>query len=295
MQQSNAVTLPSMTRICPLLDAPSKTQTLPWAAAPWVAKQCLETQFVYLENPPAYEALREDFAWQNTSEAAYARRKNAEPLRYFLSGLIKKVRREYLQRDKVLDLSKNALVSMAKNRSTPLTFVDVGCGWGTGLKALHKSLNVDLAKRAIPVGLEISDELAKITAAALLDLHPHAQCIRGPATFGMSQFKAKSVSLVVMSSFLEHEVEPITLLKMARNALEENGQIIIKVPNYDCWNRRLRGAKWSGFRWPDHVNYFTPVTLQLAIEKAGLKVMRMKWVDRQPTSDSLYAIAQRSA
>ena len=54
--------------------------------------------------------------------------------------------------------------------------------------------------------------------------------------------------------------------------------------------RHLRGPRWCGYRWPDHVNYFTPATLQRMAEAAGLRVARMNALDRSPLSDSLYAV-----
>lgn len=68
---------------------------------------------------------------------------------------------------------------------------------------------------------------------------------------------------------------------------------MIKVPNYASLNRHMRGARWCGFRWPEHVNYFTPRTLRMISDRAGLKVVRMNFFDRFPFSDSLYAVLAR--
>jgi hypothetical protein len=70
--------------------------------------------------------------------------------------------------------------------------------------------------------------------------------------------------------------------------------VLVKVPNYASWNRRLRGRRWCGSRWPDHVNYFTPATLAAAALAAGLEVERMTLLDRLPVSDSLYAVLRRA-
>ena len=50
-------------RVCPLLERESATAVLPYAPSPWVLRQCLETGFVFLENPPRYESFRYDYAW----------------------------------------------------------------------------------------------------------------------------------------------------------------------------------------------------------------------------------------
>ena len=78
--------------------------------------------------------------------------------------------------------------------------------------------------------------------------------------------------------------------RCAARTLRAGGRVIVKVPNYASWNRRLRGTRWCGYRWPDHVNYFTPATLAAAARAAGLEVVRMNAFDRLPISDSLYAV-----
>jgi hypothetical protein len=93
-----------------------------------------------------------------------------------------------------------------------------------------------------------------------------------------------------MASFLEHEIQPLPLLRESVRRLRSDGRVLVKVPNHNCWNRHLRGARWCGYRWPDHVNYFTPRTLAAMAMAAGLCVERMNPLDRFPLSDSLYAV-----
>lgn len=93
-----------------------------------------------------------------------------------------------------------------------------------------------------------------------------------------------------MSSFLEHEAKPFELLRELRRVLRPDGAVVIKVPNFACWNRALRGNRWCGFRYPDHVNYFTPTTLARLAAEAGYRVVRQRASDRVPTSDNMYAV-----
>ena len=99
-----------------------------------------------------------------------------------------------------------------------------------------------------------------------------------------------SIRVVIMSSFLEHERRPLALLQQLHHILHAETEIIIKVPNLACWNRMLRGRKWCGFRYPDHVNYFTPHTLRRLAQEAGYRVVRQGILDRFPLSDNMYAI-----
>ncbi len=69
---------------------------------------------------------------------------------------------------------------------------------------------------------------------------------------------------------------------------------IVKVPNYGCLNRMVMGRRWCGFRYPDHLNYFTPGTLRAAAEASGFRA----WFGltfRLPTSDNMYAVLSKAS
>ena len=97
----------------------------------------------------------------------------------------------------------------------------------------------------------------------------------------------------MLSCILEHEIAPLPLLRSCRACLAADGRMIVKVPNYACLARHVRGRRWCGYRWPDHVNYFTPATRAATARAAGLRVVRMGIMDRNPLSDSLYAVLGR--
>jgi hypothetical protein len=65
------------------------------------------------------------------------------------------------------------------------------------------------------------------------------------------------------------------------------------VPNYGYLNRIVMGQKWGGFRYPDHVNYWTPETLIKIIRDTGFQIVRFKIWDRFPTSDNMWLVARK--
>jgi SAM-dependent methyltransferase len=153
-------------------------------------------------------------------------------------------------------------------------------------------LDDERRRRCVPHGIEISDELARRSQAALA---PYGgRCVHASALDGLAGFDAASLDLIVLASFLEHELQPLPLLRECARTLRPGGRVLVKVPNYASWNRHLRGRRWCGYRWPDHVNYFTPDTLAVAARAAGLEVERMTLLDRLPISDSLYAVLRRA-
>ena len=281
-------------RVCPLAERATATDRIDGLApAPWVVRRCRETGFVYLENPPGYEALKEDLAWQVTYQREVQQRADAEPLRYKLSRWVKHLRRKLLKRHKVADMTLvlAARAARARPNSSAIRLVDVGCGCGELLGLVMKRMPADLRRRCAPIGIELSTELARLANKALTALGAH--CVHANAVDGMALIAQDSVDVVVLSSFLEHEIAPLPLLRHCHAALREGGAVLVKVPNHASWNRALRGARWCGYRWPDHVNYFTPETLRAMAGKAGLEVERMAWRDRFPLSDSLYAVLRR--
>ncbi len=78
--------------------------------------------------------------------------------------------------------------------------------------------------------------------------------------------------VVVMNHMLEHVSDPIVLLKAVRARLKPGGVLHLAVPNAAAWEARLPG--WNSYE-PYHLLYFTPRTLRLAAEQAGLEIQHL--------------------
>lgn len=255
--------------------------------------QCRETSLVYLENPPIYEALADEFAWEKTYAEEKQRRQKAEPIISRISGVVKWMRLN-LKKPRLI---RTAAAHIAELRQTlhlgggAFHMVDVGCGGGEKTAQIPEFLSSRGLPTISPIGVEVSPVLARAAADRFA---PYGgRCVESTAIEGLSQLEDASVHLVVLSSFLEHEINPVGLLEACRHKLVIGGRIIIKVPNFGSVNRRLRQQKWCGFRYPDHVNYFTPETLTATIQKAGLTLRPSGWLDMMPTSDNMWLIAER--
>lgn len=251
----------------------------------WRLVRCRETGFVFLKDPPVASELEQEFAWEKTYALEARRREQAEPLAMRLSSLSKRLRAVMLpRRDRMAALA----VSVARGIECrgPLRLLDVGCGSGSLMAQLHRSLSA-IGREITPWGIEVSRHLSSVSGPLFDQLG--GQVIQAVATDAMSLFAPQSVDLVVLSSFLEHEHRPLHFLRQAHSALQAGGAVVLKVPNYASWNRYARGHRWCGFRLPDHVNYFTPRTLRLLACEAGFTFRQPFW-DRFPLSDSMYAV-----
>jgi len=284
--------MPPDARPCPLLERDSASVSLDAAPAPWSLRRCEETGFVYLANPPAQELFRDEFAWEVTHEQESLRRRRSEPFLYALSGGIKTFRQRFLKRDKMATLVGRLIRQAARSAEDgPIRLVDIGCAQGTLALRVADRLPRSVASRLEPIGIEISTYLSKLAHLALRARG--GRCIHGTGIDGLTDVERGGAQVIVLSCILEHELAPLPLLRRCRERLSLDGSIVVKVPNYACVGRVLRGSRWCGYRWPDHVNYFTPQTLAAMARAAGLRVVRMNVFDRSPLSDSLYAVLGR--
>lgn len=274
----------------PILGRESPVALTPFGRDGWRLVRCRETDFVFLPNPPAYDALAVDHAWESTYLQERERRAKEDPL-FFALGRVGTTLRGALvpRRNPFATLLARCL--RARAGRTAATVVDVGCADARFTCRVAEAV----ARKGLTarfVGIEVSNALASAAEANLAPLGGSA--VRASAIDGMRTMADGSVAAVLMSSFLEHEARPLDLLSEVRRALEVGGAAIVKVPNFACWNKALRGARWCGFRYPDHVNYFTPRTLRLLAERAGLACEQPLSM-RLPTSDNMYALLRRPA
>lgn len=275
--------------MCPLLERPTRHTPLPYGRGGYQIVQCEETGLVHLQNPPDYDTLREDFPWEESSLAESERRRRAEPLVSRVSTAIKSLKRRYRSgRNRPYRVAARALGADHRR----LRLLDIGCGSGGLLADCCRRFEA-AGSPVTPVGIELSPALADATVTRLAAWS--GEVIADTATDGVLRLEDSSIDATLMISFLEHEVQPLTLLRRLAPKLAPGGLVVVKVPNFASLNRRVRGRRWSGFRFPDHVSYFTPATLRRLAAEAGYAVDPGSWRDRAPTSDNMYAVLRPRA
>ncbi len=275
-----------MEYVCPILGRATQVFETPYSREPWKVMRCVETGFVFLANPPDYSLLESELAWERTYVEERKRRRAEEPIASFFSSLFKRIKWTFFpKRNKMATIAcwaANHIQSKA-----PLSLLDVGCGWGDLLLEIHQRF-LPTGRSLELIGIEISKQLAIESESKVKPLG--GRILFCNALDGVAQLSRESLSMVTMCSFLEHEAQPLQLLKKLYPVLRHDGMIVLKVPNFACWNRRVRGKKWCGFRYPDHVNYFTPNTLAILAHQAGYRILRQKFFDKSPFNDSMYAV-----
>ncbi|NOX98364.1 MAG: class I SAM-dependent methyltransferase [Verrucomicrobia bacterium] len=274
-------------RLCDLCQSSDHLVKLPhYSRNEWEIVECSNCQYTFLANPPPYEELESTFAWEKTSQKSTSQRHSAAPVQAVIAQSSKKLRRSLFKRRKIRDLA------VAHMPEQPGTVIDIGCMKGDTLIRFCKELRENNYK-PLPVGIEISTELAQRADKKLKKIG--GRCLHADALNGLRSLADSSSGVVIMSAYLEHEYQPLSVLKEVSRVLLPDGIAVIKVPNYACWNRYITGKRWCGFRYPDHVNYFTPRTLREICLQANLKCVRFNWLDRFPTSDNMYAVVGKSS
>lgn len=271
----------------PLLDRPTDVEVVDDTHEPWLLVRCKETDFHFIANPPKYERLSEEFAWEKTHVEERARREKDATVVRLASTMAKKIK--FLvqpNRDKMFAIAKRLLADRAAQSHRVL---DVGCGNGRKFAELCERFLAS-GVTVVPFGIEVSSHLAKVSREKLQPFG--GDVIENNAIDGMTSVAEASLDMVTMHSFLEHEAQPLALLKAIKRALKPGGSVVLKVPNFACWSRVVRGRRWPGYRFPDHVSYFTPATLELLAHEAGFRLLPQHLSERLPTSDNMYAVLQ---
>jgi SAM-dependent methyltransferase len=259
-----------ITRRCPQCDGEGERIEARYSVDAWRIVQCATCGFVYLKDVPAYERLVEELAWEKTFSGETERRRRSYPLVSFIE-------RTTRWRLFLLPGKRARLYRSLFNAGRVL---DVGCATG---HAVPEPL--------VPFGIEISQALAREADARMSARGGRAVC--APALEGIAGFPDRYFSGVILSSILEHEMNPKPLLRQVARVLADGGKVYVRVPNYGSINRRVMGRKWCGFRYPDHVNYFTTRSLRAMVSECGLR-MQLIGPLALPFNDNINAVLAKS-
>lgn len=152
------------------------------------------------------------------------------------------------------------------------TVLDIGCGTGAFLREARLHYRC--------TGIEISGHLAGEARKLGVEVVVGNFC---DFPFGEQRFDA-----ITMISLIEHLHTPREALQRCHDLLGEGGLLLLKTVNHGGLNRRVLGARWSGYRPPDHLVYFDPENLRSALREIGFRSIEVRapWLN-----DSFYCAA----
>jgi SAM-dependent methyltransferase len=261
-------------RVCPLCHRNNDAMPdNPYSHSVWTIKDCANCGFVYIDVAPVYSALSDQMAWERTTPLEEARRAELRLFSYTVSKRTR-FRMRILPRRTV-----NAYVTARADGGNVL---DIGCGGGGSFRGMPSGFRL--------FGIEISRQAAQEADGLFRKRGGHV--VNAPALHGLAELPANLFTAVTLRSYLEHELHPLPVLQEVSRVLAPAGFAVVKVPNYGSLNRKIMGRKWCGFRYPDHLNYFTPATLRQMAARCGLTTS-FGLFGRLATGDNMWAILTR--
>lgn len=103
--------------------------------------------------------------------------------------------------------------------------------------------------------------------------------------------------MIRLEHVLEHLVDPVGELKRIATSLRPGGKIVLTVPNFGSWSRTILGTDWAAISAPQHCNHFTPQSLEIVANQAGLMVQHRAtlpiWEIAEPAIRKTPGVANR--
>ena len=81
----------------------------------------------------------------------------------------------------------------------------------------------------------------------------------------------RDFDLVTAVEVVEHLPDPRAELEALASLIRPGGLLYVSTPNFDSLTRRLVGARWRIFSYPEHLGFFTTPTLTLLAEAVLLQ------------------------
>jgi SAM-dependent methyltransferase len=103
-----------------------------------------------------------------------------------------------------------------------------------------------------------------------------------PAPFPATDDEVGSFDVVISIEVIEHVTDPREEVEGMRMLLRPGGCAYLTTPNFNSLTRRTIGARWRVIEYPEHLNYFTPGTLDRLLVGSGLSKLELKTTGISP-------------
>jgi SAM-dependent methyltransferase len=140
-------------------------------------------------------------------------------------------------------------------RSQPGRLLDVGCGRGDLAEWFA-------ARGWVVAGVEPAVDAARQAAERGIEMHH--------GTLDDAPWPPGSFDAVTFNHALEHVPDPLLTLRQAAALVRPGGVVVVSVPNFAAWQRRLFGTSWFPLDLPRHLQHFDRVSLPSMAREAGL-------------------------
>lgn len=207
----------------------------------WEVRRCAECGHGFVANPPTLDRLNEIQSNLDAHTGGSAERllpPSADPENVFLAHRI-------------------ASLTPARGRT-----LDVGSGGGSSTYCVH---------RAGFIGPHLLIDFDPRAAFAVEQI-PNSRFEQ--RAFESLTADGGKFDVIIMSHVLEHSLAPLEWLSHAATLLSPDGVLAIAIPNFGGVYRFL-GERDPWIIPPVHLQFFTPGSMRRAMEKSGLRLLKM--------------------
>lgn len=175
-------------------------------------------------------------------------------------GLLNKLYQKV--RNRTLEKKAKLIVQYTKPAGKIL---DVGAGVGAFLHVMRQ-------KKWTVTGIEPDEGARKIAEDSF------AVQLQEPSTL---QKLTRGFDAITLWHVLEHVHELHPYIQKLKELLADNGKIFIAVPNYKSLDADIYRLNWAAYDVPRHLYHFSPKSMNVLMEKHGLKIIEKKrmWYD----------------
>lgn len=167
--------------------------------------------------------------------------------------------------EKVYQLVKNYTIKQKWNliksniKITDLSVLDIGCGTGDFLKHGIHQLNVN------GVGVEPNSEAAAISSSKQINVYNN-----------IDELNNEKYDVITLWHVLEHVTDLKEYFIFFNSHLNENGLLVIAVPNFKSYDAKYYKEHWAAWDVPRHLWHFSKKAIdKLALEN-NFKLIHIK-------------------
>jgi 2-polyprenyl-3-methyl-5-hydroxy-6-metoxy-1,4-benzoquinol methylase len=160
---------------------------------------------------------------------------------------------------KTLGRAKKILQQNLKN----LKLLDIGCSNGAFIFVANDTIGIECE------GVEPAKNA--VTAAKKMGLHVYHGYLKE------CNLSDKMYDIITLFEVIEHLKDPVSLLKECRRLLKDNGVIVIRTANTDCWTTKMLKGGWHYFsinKHGGHISFFCLKSIKTLANNTGFRIKK---------------------